>query len=363
MFTASHLGEGYTGVKPLRHGIPLPEETLSAMRIDYETQLEREIPEHSGSSISGDVKLKHVSVNSDYCTELKNLIRHRLAKYRIVADVGNGPITPLVNDILAPLGIPYSIINREIRSRGLAHPSNPKIKQNRAQLENAVRGQNADLGIIWDGDCDRCLFIDRDGELICPEFVAKVIATRIKKVAGYSCITADVRASSAIEDVCNKNGIIVKRIKAWHVPIKEEMEKDPNIGFGFEVSGHYVFQDFYKIDDGMLAMLYFLDGLNNEESRLEDLLSDFRSKYFIPEEINYRTTVSEEMLQKKLSAKYYDGRINLIDGISVDYPEWRFNARSSRTEPIIRLNISGTSKDLVLKHLQAIEKEIDGERI
>jgi phosphomannomutase len=363
MFTASHLGEGYTGVKPLKFGIPLPEETMLQIRDNYLTRT-------AGTSIStvsmeepAGAKINAVSIVHDYTEALLKLVGKNLSRYKVVVDAGNGPVNSVLGGIFDQLDINYSAINTHILAKNFSHPSNPKIKQNRHQLEEAIREQKSDLGIIWDGDCDRCLFVDSAGDLISPEFVAIVIASYLQRVSGCRKITADVRASSAVEIECARAGIEVKRIKAWHVPIKEEMEKDPNIGFGFEVSGHYIFRDFYKIDDGLLAAVSFLDGLQNSEISLKEMLEDFRQKYYIPEEINYRTEVSEEMLQNTLKNKYKDGVINLIDGISVDYPNWRFNVRSSRTEPIIRLNISGSNKQLVSEQLDAIEKEIGGTRL
>ncbi|MFA5776330.1 MAG: hypothetical protein WC988_02145 [Patescibacteria group bacterium] len=363
MFTSSHLGEGYTGIKPLKLGIPLPEEVLLQIRDRYTSIINKGQVGYIGLDNLADVKVTFVSVNSDYISEITKLVGKNLSKYKVVVDVGNGPINTVVGEILDRLGINYYAINTQIRAKNFSHPSNPKIKQNRSQLEDAVREQKSDMGIIWDGDCDRCLFIDNTGELISPEFVAIVVAGYLNHTSGCKKITADVRASSAVETECAKMGIEVKRIKAWHVPIKEEMEKDFEIRFGFEVSGHYVFRDFYKIDDGMLAAVSFLDGLNNCQGNLKELLKVFRQKYFIQEEINYRTEVSEEKLQTVFSVKYKDAKVNLVDGISVDYPNWRFNVRSSRTEPIIRLNISGVDKQAVLKHLGDIEKEIGGTRI
>jgi phosphomannomutase len=358
MFTASHLGEGYTGIKPLKFGIPLPEEVLVHMRTEFEASTGKERP-----TIVSAARLDFSSVTSAYTSELVKLVGKQLARYKVVVDAGNGPVTTLLGEVFSRLGITYSAINTELRASNFSHPSNPKIKQNRAQLEAAVREHKADLGIIWDGDCDRCLFVDATGELISPEFVAIVVAGYLNRAGGCKTITADVRASSAVELECAKSGVGVKRIKAWHVPIKEEMEQDPGIGFGFEVSGHFVFRDFYKIDDGLLAAISFLAGLQDCESSLKELLTAFNQKYYIPEELNYTTDVSEEKLQATLASKYKDGKVNLIDGISVDYPTWRFNVRASRTEPIIRLNISGTDRQSVIDHLVELEQEIGGVRI
>ncbi|MFH1295431.1 MAG: hypothetical protein ABIH84_02530 [bacterium] len=361
MFTASHLGEGYTGIKPLKFGLPLAQETLTQMSRIYAQKQVTAINE-SFPSVS-EQELKTMTVLPDYLAALVKLVDRKLTHYQITADAANGPIGGVAGSVFDALGIHYMLINQEVRASHFNHPANPKIKQNRTQLAEAVQEHGSALGVIWDGDCDRCLFVDGSGALISPEFVAVVIARYLNKTMGCRSITADVRASGAMEAECGKADITVKRIKAWHVPIKEEMQKDPTIGFGFEVSGHYVFRDFYRIDDGLLAALLFLAGLEVLGIELKAAWEAFNSTYYIPEELNYQTTVTEETLQRIFAAKYQDGKISLIDGISVDYPAWRFNIRASRTEPLIRLNISGTDKTVVQKQLVEIEREIGGVRI
>lgn len=363
MFTASHLGEGHTGIKPDQFGLPLSERTILNIKEKYENLLKSEVSGSFFSESERKFEFNKVSIEQKYLSKIFSLVGDISLRYRMVVDAGNGPMNRLINDISERLGENFITINTDIRSSHLSHPSNPKIKENRDQLVQAIKEYQADFGIIWDGDCDRCLFVDNMGELIPAEFIALAITRSLYGRFKKGKITCDVRASSAIELECLALGIEVKRIKAWHVPIKEEMTKDVDIIFGFEVSGHYVFRDLYKIDDGLLAALSFLEGITKSRIDLHDSLSKFKAKYYIPEEMNYKTSVSEEMLQATLSEKYNDGRVNLIDGISVDYPTWRFNVRSSRTEPIVRLNISGYNKVEVLQRLVDVEREIGGVKI
>jgi phosphomannomutase len=362
MCTASHLGEGYTGIKPNKGGIPLEEREIIAIRNKYKELSESKMPavELSDSAV---VSSTHLVIYDNYISELLNFVSKPLGKYSVVVDVGNGVNSLVVEKLLTSLGIKHTVINKEIRGTGLSHPSNPKIKRNREQLESKIKEEGSDIGLIWDGDCDRCCFIDNFGDMIPPEYIAICIARLLKETGNYSKITADVRASFAIEKECIRYGIDVIRIMAWHPPIKFEMERDPSIGFGFELSGHYVFKDFYKTDDGMLAALLFINALETLNINLKLDLHDFRNKYYILEEINYKTEISEEALQEILSKKYSDGQMILIDGISVDYPSWRFNVRASRTEPIIRLNISGTDRAIVERNLKDIEVIINGKRL
>lgn len=347
MFTSSHLGEGYTGIKFLKNGLPLTEDELASISILYE-QEEKEVLNIGKGSI------ETVSITLDYIKSIRSFFSGDLSKYKVVFDASNGPNSLLIDQIFANTGLEYSTINSEIRSKGLSHPSNPKISANRSQLVESVKEHGSDLGVVWDGDCDRAYFLDGLGETICPEFVAIEIAKYIKKLQGYTKITVDVRASKAVEDICREEGIDVKRIQAWHVPIKLEMEKDSSIGFGCETSGHYVFRDFYRIDDGLLASALFLSALNSQNSDLVELLKSFREKYYIIEEINFVLNESEAEVTKKLSERYFLGELDYTDGLSVTFPTWRFNIRSSKTESILRLNISGVNKNEVDTNLEII---------
>ncbi|MFH1295180.1 MAG: hypothetical protein ABIH84_01205, partial [bacterium] len=225
MFTASHLGEGYTGIKPLKFGLPLAQEILVQMSQRY-AQRQVMATSESFPPASGQ-ELESMTVLPDYQEAVVKLVDRKLTHYQITADAGNGPISRVAGSVFDALGIHYMLINQEVRASHFNHPANPKIKQNRTQLAEAVQEHGSDLGVIWDGDCDRCLFIDKAGALISPEFVAVVIARYLNKTTGCRIITADVRASGAVEAECGKADITVKRIKAWHVPIKEEMQKDP----------------------------------------------------------------------------------------------------------------------------------------
>lgn len=351
MITASHLGAGFTGIKLINDGVPPPEEDLVKLSQIYESKRDISLTSKKGG-------INFYDINSPYASDVVAFIKSSLTKYKIVIDASNGPNAPVIDKIFSEINIPYTAINMEVKGSGLSHPTNPKIPENRVQLVNAVKESKADLGIIWDGDGDRAYFVDSKGKVIAPEFTASLIAADIKNKLGYKTITSDIRASSAIEQECSKDNIEVVRLKAWHVPIKEEMEKDSKIGFGYEVSGHYVFSDFYKIDDGLLASLVFLRALNNNEKSLSELLKDFRNTYYILEEINFESEKSEEEVVDLLKNTYKDGKVILIDGVTVEYSDWRFNLRSSRTEPILRLNISGISQKTVDENLSKIKSII-----
>ena len=359
MLTASHLGPQYTGIKIINKGVP-PEPSKIAQLRDQALEL-------ADKENETDV---HEFIEPEMLAGLKNAYLEKiqtitgtapLNKYKLIIDASNGPNGKIIGEVMSLFGLNAMAINEDIRSENLAHETNPKVAENRKQLAETVLNQDADLGIIWDGDADRAYFIDNQGEIIPPEFVGSQIGSYLIKNAFGSAMTLDVRGSSAVENELAKVGGTVKRIQAWHVPIKFEMEHDDSIVFGMETSGHYVFRDMYKADDGLLASLMFLKALQENEKSLQDLLAEFRAQYLILEEINFETTKSEEDVIEELQSAFPDGEMNTLDGITIDYPEWRFNVRASKSEPIIRLNISGTDKNAVTKNLEKIKEIIGGQ--
>lgn len=359
MLTASHLGPQYTGIKIVIKGIPPKPQEIEQIRDLTLKSINKEIDKDLFNYQDPE---NLTTIKSDYLDKIETVVgTETLNKYKVAIDVSNGPNGKIISEVISRFGLNASTINEEVKSENLAHETNPKVAENRKQLVDLVNQEKADLGIIWDGDGDRAYFIDRRGDIIPPEFVGIQIGSYLIGKSFGTAMTIDVRGSAAVEKEIGNVGGEVRRIEAWHVPIKYEMEKDEAVVFGMETSGHYVFRDMYKADDGLLASLMFLRALQESEKSLDDLLDAFRSQYLILEEINFKTTKKEIEVIEELQKIYFDGDVSTIDGITIDYPEWRFNVRASKTEPIIRLNISGTDFGLVKLNLDKIKEIIGGE--
>ena len=357
MLTASHLGVGHTGFKAVIDGVPPSQEQMKDIAaIVDDIEVVSVAAKKKGSLIA------LTELYDDYIAKIKELVLplNKPTRYNFVFDVSNGPNAHVIDKIASYLQLDYALINSEIKSENLAHDTNPKIQENRAQLVSEVKKLAAEIGIIWDGDGDRAYFVDSTGEIIAPEFVGSVIGKYLIKNKKGTTITLDVRGSAAVEKELSAVAGNVLRIQAWHVPIKFEMERDPDIVFGMETSGHYVFRDMFKADDGLLASLMFIKALDEEETDLSILLHEFRSKYKIVEEINFETPKSEEQLVGEFKQLYPEAKVIDIDGVTVEFPDWRFNIRSSRTEPIIRLNISGSNFEKVDENLKLLITQIGG---
>jgi phosphomannomutase len=358
MLTASHLGPQYTGIKIVVNGIPPEPKQIEAMRDKATSSVHEEVMKDLTHFKEPELL---ATLKTDYLAKIQQVVGEgALNKYKLAIDVSNGPNGKIIKDVVEKFGLNASVINEEVKAEELAHETNPKVAENRKQLVDCVKQNQAGLGIIWDGDGDRAYFVDQDGEIIAPEFVGAQIGSYLIKNGFGTTMTIDVRGSSAVEKELSKVDGKVKRIQAWHVPIKFEMEQDKDIVFGMETSGHYVFRDLYKADDGLLASLMFLRALQENEKSLKDLLQEFRSQYTILEEINFETQNTEAQISEELQKAYSDGQISTIDGITIDYPEWRFNIRASKTEPIIRLNISGSNSEKVMQNLEKIKSVISG---
>jgi phosphomannomutase len=209
------------------------------------------------------------------------------------------------------------------------------VRENREFIMKEVVRQGADLGIAWDGDADRCFFIDEQGNFVDGDFLTVLLTdTMLDKEPGAT-VLYDVRASRAVADIARSKGGQALRNRVGHAFFKTRMREE-NAIFGGEVSGHYYFRDFYCADSGTLPALLILELLSRRETRMSELLAPYRSKYFISGEINSEVDDQEGKLEE-LAERHRDGRQDDLDGLSVDYDDWHFNVRPSNTEPLLRL--------------------------
>ncbi len=198
-----------------------------------------------------------------------------------------------------------------------------------------MREQGADLGIAWDGDADRCFFIDDTGEFVPGDFLTALLARSLLARHPGEAILYDVRASWAVPDTVTAAGGRAFINRVGHAFFKTRMRAEGSL-FGGEVSGHYYFRDFYCADSGSIPALLVLELLAREGVPLSRLLEPFRSRYFISGEVNSRVEDPQGKIEE-LAARYSDAKQGRLDGISIDYEDWHFNVRPSNTEPLLRL--------------------------
>jgi len=226
------------------------------------------------------------------------------------------------------------------------HEPNPLLPENREFIVAKVKQEKADLGIAFDGDADRCFFVDEMGEFVPGDFVTALFAeTFLAKEPGAKIIY-DVRASWAVPHTIEQAGGTALMNRVGHAFIKHRMRESGAV-FGGEVSGHYYFRDFSRADSGIIPSLLMLEYLSKTGKPLSEILRPYREHYFITGELNTRVSdvaAKLEALEKHFSAQ---GKVTHLDGLSVDASDWHFNVRPSNTEPLLRLNLEALSSELM----------------
>src|SRR4051794_40917180 len=331
MCTASHNPKAYTGAKMVERGsVALSgDRGLAEVRAHIEAGL---------GEAPGGGSFEEVEIYADFQREaLKVIDTDAITRLKVVLDGGNGMAGPMVGPVLETLPLDlvptYWVPDGEFPD----HEPNPLLPENREFIIAKVLETGGDLGIAWDGDADRCFFIDNDGEFVPGDFLTALLAASVLEKTPGADILYDVRASRAVPDTVTRLGgrALVNRV--GHAFFKTRM-RDEGGEFGGEVSGHYYFKAFYNADSGTIPALLILELLSKTGRTLAELLAPLRSRYFISGEINSTVADQQDKLDE-IRARYADAEITELDGVSVDYEDWHFNVRPSNTEPLLRLNL------------------------
>ena len=346
MITASHNPKEYNGLKLVGEGaLPLSGEAGIPELMKRVLALEPS-PASALSPAAARPSLAEEDLYPDYVRHL-----HTFAEpaswppFKVVMDAANGvagALAPLVFD-----GTPLECVRMYFEVDGTFpnHAPNPLLEENSREIRARVLAERAALGIAWDGDADRCFFIDEAGEFVPGDFVTALLAEALLLRHPGAAILYDLRASRAVPDLIRAKGGVPLINRVGHAFFKQRMRKEPVL-FGGEVSGHYYFRDNHNADSGFIPALLMLDLLARKRATLAELLEPLRSTYFISGEIN--STVDDvNAVLARLHKRFADGYIGTLDGISVDYPNWHFNVRPSNTEPLVRLNLGADSRALM----------------
>jgi phosphomannomutase len=289
------------------------------------------------------------SVLDDYVATVMSFIDPAVIKpFAVVLDAGSGMAGLVAPRLFGQLPCTTTRLCFEIDGTFPHHEANPLIEGNRRDIVARVVADQADIGIAWDGDADRCFFIDGGGEFIAGDFITALLAEAFLLKSPGEKIIYDVRASYAVKDVVSRYGGTPLMNRVGHAFIKRRMREE-NAIFGGEVTGHYYFRDYFYADNGFIPALLILELMSKKHMTLRDLLAPLRGKYFISGEINTRVSdmASTDARLKDLATKYKDGRTYTLDGFSAEFPDWHFNVRASNTEPLLRLNLEALTPELM----------------
>jgi len=363
--TASHNPAEYNGMKLVREGsIPISIEAGLAEIRDIvlchsEQREESRDPSAGASRMTKRGKFEKIEIMDDYLAKILSLVDvDKIKPMKAVVNPSNGAGGKVVGAVAEKIGLEMVKQNFEEDGTFPKGAPNPLLPENQSQTEELVRSSGANLGIAWDGDADRVFFFDENGEFIDPYYVITLLSQIVLKNNPGEKIVLDLRQVWASVDKIKEAGGTPIINKAGYVFIKERMRKEDAI-FGGETSAHYFFRDFYFCDTGMIPPLMILQEMSETGMKLSEMVKDFKEKYPISGEINFRVENVAEKLTE-IEAKYDDGEVSHLDGLSVDYDKWRFNIRISNTEPLIRLNIEARTKELVDEKVKELTKIIEG---
>ncbi len=288
--------------------------------------------------------LDEVTVRDDYARHCLSFVDpSRIPRLKVVLDTANGMGAVGAEAIFSQLALETVRMYFELDGTFPNHPADPLLEENRRDVVARVLAEKADLGIAWDGDADRCFFIDDRGRYVPGDFVTAILGESFARREPGAKIVYDVRASRAVPDRVSAAGGLPLMNRVGHAFIKKRM-RDERAIFGGEVSGHFYFRENWFADNGMIPALLMLEHVGRQGRPLSEILQSLRERYHISGEINSRVEDVERAL-RRIEERYADGRVTRLDGISVDYADWHFNVRPSNTEPLLRLNLEAGSRD------------------
>ena len=341
--TASHNPKQYNGMKMVRkEAFPLSgEEGLAEIR--------QMIQNDAVPPATTPGKVTQKDALAPYVDHVMSLIDPSVIKpFNVVLDAGSGMGGFVAPKLFDRLPCRTTRLCFDIDGRFPNHEANPLIEENRKDITEAVIAQQADIGIAWDGDADRCFFIDGTGAFASGDFITALLAEAFLIKNPGATIIYDLRASYAVKDTVAKYGGTSLMNRVGHAFFKRRM-RETNAIFGGEVTGHYYFRDNFYADNGFIPAVLILELMSRKGLTLHELLKPLNDKYFISGEINTKLKSMNEVPPRlvAIGAKYADGHQYELDGLSVEYPDWHFNVRPSNTEPLLRLNLEGKTPELM----------------
>jgi phosphomannomutase len=343
MITASHNPPEYNGMKFVkRDSVPVGYD--SGLNLVEEMILKNDLGELSEKK--GCVEF--VDVMDAFINNLNKFYDPKKIKpFKVVVNAGNGCAGLSLDAIESRLPIKMIKLFDEPNSEFPNGVPNPLLIENRKPTVDAVLKNNADLGVAWDGDYDRCFFFDEKGSFIEGYYIVGLLAKSILKKFPGERIVHDPRLVWNTLDVVEKGKGVAVQSKSGHAFIKQKM-REVNSIYGGEMSAHHYFRDNAYSDSGMIPFLLIMQLMSEEDKTLSDLVEEMIATFPCSGEVN--STIADPAGKiKEIEKIYTGGKVDTTDGLSVEYDDWRFNLRMSNTEPIIRLNVESKGDVLLME--------------
>lgn len=343
MITASHNPPEYNGLKFVKkESVPMGYDSgLNEIESMILNNDRGEV-----AAIKGNIFRKDI-MNDFIAKVTKFFDSKKIQPYKVVVNAGNGCVGPALDALEKYLPIKMIKIFHEPDSNFPNGVPNPLLPENRQPTIDAIKKNGADLGVAWDGDYDRCFFFDEEGNFIEGYYIVGLLAKSILRLNPGEKIVHDPRLIWNTIDVVNKAGGEPVVSKSGHAFIKQKM-REVNSIYGGEMSAHHYFRDNFYSDSGLIPFVLILQLMSDENAKLSELVGKMIKSYPCSGEIN--STVSDAAAKiKAIKEKYTGGMISELDGLSVEYSDWRFNIRMSNTEPLLRLNVEAKNDKNLMK--------------
>ena len=342
--TASHNPKDYNGMKFVRE---------ESKPISGDTGL-KDIQRLAEENNFGEVERKGVfteqDTRPDYIEHLLTYVKKdKLKPLKVVCTAGNGGAGAVIDAIEGELPFEWVKVHHEADGNFPNGVPNPLLEENRPATIEAIKESGADLGIAWDGDFDRCFFFDEKGNFIEGYYIVGLLAEAFLQKDGNSKIVHDPRLTWNTIAIANDFGGEAVQSKTGHAFIKERMRKEDAV-YGGEMSAHHYFRDFAYCDSGMIPWLLVAELISTTGKPLSQLVEERMAAYPCSGEINNRLEDPKAVLAK-IEATYAPDAKNVdkTDGVSIEFDDWRFNLRSSNTEPVVRLNVEAKGDEALMK--------------
>jgi len=347
MITASHNPAKYNGIKITRKGVEQIGETNGLKQIEKLTEKEHfKTPNKKGTLAQQDILLNYVKYT-------RKLVNGKYKPLKVLIDCGNGMAGHVVPTLLKGLPIKYDLLYGKLDGTYPNHTPNPAIAENTLELQKQVKKGKYDLGIAYDGDCDRVFFIDEKGRRVWPEYSLLLFAKELMKKGGSLSYTSN--SSRIIEDISKENKWKAVQCKIGHTEVPISMKKHRGT-LGGELSGHFYFKKFKYADSGDIAALTMLSILSKSGKKMSALYAPFE-KYVKTEEINTEVKDRNKTI-RKIEKEFKKYRVKCVDGFAANMGNYWFNFRISKTEPVVRLVVEAKNKKNLAKGIKEIMRHI-----
>ncbi len=341
--TASHNPKEYTGMKIVRGGA-LPVGGESGL-LEIRDRARSDAGTADKASPGG--VLKH-DIWPAYVERVLSFVDvSAIGPLKVVVDAANGMAGAMLPPVLERLP-QLDVVRCYFEPDGTFpnHEPNPLLPENREFIVRKTLEEEADFGVAFDGDADRCFFVDDAGEFVPGDFATALFAESLLEKEPGEKVIYDVRASWAVPETIERAGGVPLVNRVGHAYIKHRMREE-DAAFGGEVSGHYYFRDFSQADSGVIPFLLMLERISREGRKLSEILRPFRERYFITGELNTPVPDVDAKLREIEERFGREGRVSHLDGVSVDAEDWHMNVRPSNTEPLLRLNLEARTPKLM----------------